>query len=154
MIEEDDPHRALEILDEVMRGTPKENVPISRVLMPVAEAYMQLSSADSTRAPKAVKLSEEQHQHALEMAKELTVQLFEQQEQMMAYSLSLDPTYYSAMEEQRMLALQVCDRLVRIYKNYQPNDSLVGELDSRIQKMEESLESYHRNIIDLGSEDF
>ena len=154
LIEEDDPHRALEILDEVMRGTPKENVPISRVLMPVAEAYMQLSSADSTRAPKAVKLSEEQHQHALEMAKELTVQLFEQQEQMMAYSLSLDPTYYSAMEEQRMLALQVCDRLVRIYKNYQPNDSLVGELDSRIQKMEESLESYHRNIIDLGSEDF
>jgi hypothetical protein len=154
LINDNDPLRALNILDEVMRGTPKENVPYSRVLMPISEAYLQLSSSDSLLSPNAYALSKEQHDHAHAMAAELTVALFKQQEEIMAYSLSLDPSYYAAMEEQRQLALQVCDRLVRIYKYYQPEDSLVSELDARIGKMEESLNAYYNNIVNIGSEDF
>ena len=154
LINENEPQRALNILDEVMCGTPKENVPYSRVLMPISEAYLQLSSSDSLLSPNAYTVSKEQHEHAHAMAAELTEALFKQQEEIMAYSLSLDPSYYAAMEEQRQLALQVCDRLVRIYKYYQPEDSLVSELDARIGKMEESLNAYYNNIVNIGSQDF
>jgi hypothetical protein len=154
LIEENDPERALSILDEILRGTPIENVPFTRVLMPVAESYVKLASTDSASAAFAIDLSDEDHSHALEKAKELIQILFTQQEETLAYSLSLTPEYFSAMEEDRQLALQVNDRLLRVYKYYHPDDEFVDELDARLGKMEEDLERYHRMIVDLGSINF
>jgi hypothetical protein len=119
--------------------------------MPVAESYVKLASQDSSSAPFAVSLSEEDHAHALEKAKELIEILFTQQEEKLAYSLSLSPEYFNAMEEDRQLALQVNDRLLRVYKYYHPNDNFSDELDERLGKMEEDLDDYHRMIVDLGS---
>jgi len=52
------------------------------------------------------------------------------------------------------LALQVNDRLIRVYKYYHPEDSLVMELDARLGIMEEQIEYYERSIIELGFIEF
>ena len=39
LLNENDPERALNVLDEILRGTPQQNVPYTNVLMPVAEQF-------------------------------------------------------------------------------------------------------------------
>ena len=154
LIDENDPQRALDVLDEILRGTPKENVPITRVLMPVAESYLKISNSDTNLTSYADILSDEDRIKSLEIAKELTEELFTQAEETIAYSLSLAPEYYGAMEEDRQLSLQVCDRLQRVLKYYHPEDEYVDELKSRIDTLESNIESYQRMIVDLGSINF
>jgi hypothetical protein len=154
LIEENDPDRALLVLNEILRGTPKENVPYTRVLMPVAEAYIQLATSDTLLAPNSVGLSAEKKAAALEIAHELVLDLFEQQEEVVAYATSLDPQFYSAMTSEVDLALQVNDRILRVFKYYMPEDSLVKELDKRIGQMEEDVNTYERNIVQQGFMEF
>ncbi|GEM_PF-5324544 len=52
------------------------------------------------------------------------------------------------------LAMQVNDRLVRVFKYYHPNDPLVDELDARLGEMEESVDKYERRIVELGFIEF
>jgi len=122
--------------------------------MPVAEAYIQLATSDTLLAPNSVGLSAEKKAAALEIAHELVLDLFEQQEEVVAYATSLDPQFYSAMTSEVDLALQVNDRILRVFKYYMPEDSLVKELDKRIGKMEEDLNTYERNIVQLGFMEF
>lgn len=154
LIEENDPERALSVLNELLRGTPKENVPYTRVLMPVAEAYIQLATSDTMLAPKTMSLTPEKKALALEIAQGLVLDLFEQQEEVIAYATSLSPEFYSAMTSEIDLALQVNDRVLRVFKYYMPEDSLVKELDKRIGIMEEDINSYERNIVQLGYMEF
>jgi len=154
LIEEQDPRRALEILNELLIGTPKENVPYTRVLMPVVEAYSQLASSDSLLSPNTISLTTEEHESALEQAHSLLEDLFAQQEEVIDYALSLSPNYYSAMTSEIDLAMQVNDRLVRVFKYYHPNDPLVDELDARLGEMEESVDKYERRIVELGFIEF
>ena len=154
LIDENDPKRALIVLDELLRGTPKENVPYTRVLMPVAETYIKVANSDTLLTPYANILSEEERGKALKAAKELTEELFIQSEETIAYSLSLSPEYYGAMEEDRQLSLQICDRLQRVLDYYHPDDEYVDELKSRIDTLEVQIENYQRMIIDLGSINF
>ena len=154
LIDENDPERALDVIDEVLRGTPKANVPFTRVLMPVAESYIKIANADTNLTSYADILSEEDRMRALEVAKELTEELFIQAEETIAFSLSLTPEYYGAMEEDRQLSLQVCDRLQRVLKYYHPGDEYVDELKSRIDTLESNIENYQRMIVDLGSINF
>ena len=154
LIDENDPKRALDILDEVLRRTPQANVPFTRVLMPVAESYIKIANADTNLTSYADILSEEDRMRALDVAKELTEALFVQAEETITFSLSLTPEYYGAMEEDRQLSLQVCDRLQRVLKYYHPNDEYVDELKSRIDTIESNIENYQRMIVDLGSINF
>ena len=154
LIDEKAPQRALEVLDKLLRSTPKENVPYTRVLMPVVEAYAELASSDSLLSPNASSLSEDQRTASLEKSKELLQSLFKQQEEIVEYALSLDAEYFSAMSSEIDLALQVNDRLIRVYKYYHPEDSLVMELDARLGIMEEQIEYYERSIIELGFIEF
>ncbi|MBM71162.1 MAG: hypothetical protein CL847_00060 [Crocinitomicaceae bacterium] len=154
LIDENDPKRALDVLDEVLRGTPQANVPFTRVLMPVAESYIKIANADTNLTSYADILSEEDRMRALDVAKELTEALFVQAEETITFSLSLTPEYYGAMEEDRQLSLQVCDRLQRVLKYYHPNDEYVDELKSRIDTIESNIENYQRMIVDLGSINF
>jgi len=154
LIDEKAPQRALEVLDKLLSSTPKENVPYTRVLMPVVEAYAELASSDSLLSPNASSLSEDQREASLEKSKELLQSLFKQQEEIIEYALSLDAEYFSAMSSEIDLALQVNDRLIRVYKYYHPEDSLVMELDARLGIMEEQIEYYERSIIELGFIEF
>jgi hypothetical protein len=122
--------------------------------MPVAESYLKIANSDTNLTSYADILSDEDRIKSLEIAKELTEELFTQAEETIAYSLSLAPEYYGAMEEDRQLSLQVCDRLQRVLKYYHPEDEYVDELKSRIDTLEGNIESYQRMIVDLGSINF
>jgi hypothetical protein len=154
LIDENDPQRALDVLDEILRGTPKENVPFTRVLMPVAESYIKIANSDTNLTSYADVLSDEERANALVVAKELTEELFTQAEETIAFSLSLSPEYFGAMEEDRQLSLQVCDRLQRVLKYYHTEDEYTSELKSRIDTLEFQIQNYQRMIVDLGSINF
>jgi hypothetical protein len=154
LIEEGDPQKALHILDEVLRGTPPENVPYTSVMMPIASAYIQLSSSDSTLSPLAYSLSQEQHDSALASAQTLIESLFKQQEETIIFSASLETQYFMAMESEIQRALQISDRLMRSYKYYYPEDEFVIGLETRLIEMQDTLEGMQRSIIDLGSYGF
>ena len=150
LVEEKDPKRALIILDELLRGTPKQNVPYSRVIMPVAETYIKISNSDTLKTDIAGILSEEEQTHALATAKQLTEDLFTQAEETIAYSLSLAPEYFAATEEERQLSLQVCDRLHRVLKYYHPEDEFVVELAARKDSLETNINDYQDVILGLS----
>ena len=105
LLKERDPERAMEVLDELMRAMPKENVPYSRVMMPVAETYMQLAS-DTTLAPNTKNLSEVSRLHAWKMAQEISDDFMAMQEDNIAYFTSLEPEYYMAADREMQFALQ------------------------------------------------
>ena len=150
LISEQDPERALSVLNELLRGTPKENVPYTRVLMPVAEAFTQLATTDTLLSPNTAGLSSEKKAEALKMAHALILDLFEQQQEVITYATSLGPEYYSAMTSEVDLALQVNDRILRVFKYYLPEDKLVIELEKRLGEMEEDINQYEQDIVSLG----
>jgi hypothetical protein len=153
LLKEKDPQRALAVLDELLRGTPKENVPFSRVMMPVAESYLQLAG-DPAVAPNAASLSADDREHAWEMAQEVTDHFMAMQEDQVAYLTSLEPEFYFAAEREIQFALQVGDRLVRVMKYFHAGSEEVKTLEGRLTDMEAAVEAYERNLIDLGDFEF
>jgi hypothetical protein len=153
LLKEKDPQRALAVLDELLRGTPKENVPFSRVMMPVAESYLQLAG-DSAVAPNAASLSADDREHAWKMAQEVTDHFMAMQEDQVAYCTSLEPEFYFAAEREIQFALQVGDRLVRVMKYFHAESEEVKTLEGRLTDMEAAVEAYERNLIDLGDFEF
>ena len=147
LIEVNDPQRALEVLDKLLRVTPQENVPYTRVLMPVLEAYAELASSDTLLSPNASLLSEDQRKSSLDKAQELLQALFKQQEELVEFALSLDAEYFSAMTSEIDLAIQVNDRLIRVYKYYHPEDPLVNELEERLGVMIVKIEKTTEKIL-------
>jgi len=153
LLKEKDPERALNVLDEILRGTPKENVPYSRVMMPVAETYLQLG-ADPAVAANTTGLSAERRAHAWEMAQEVTDHFMKIQEDQVAYFTSLEPEYYVAADRELQFALQVGDRLVRVMKYFHADAEETKALEGRLTEMEAAVETYERNLIDLGEFEF
>ena len=153
LLKEKDPERALNVLDEILRGTPKENVPYSRVMMPVAETYLQLG-ADPAVAGNTTGLSAERRAHAWEMAQEVTDHFMKIQEDQVAYFTSLEPEYYVAADRELQFALQVGDRLVRVMKYFHADAEETKALEGRLTEMEAAVETYERNLIDLGEFEF
>ena len=154
LIDVNDPQRALEVLDKLLRVTPQENVPYTRVLMPVVEAYAELASSDSLLSPNANSLDDSQRKASLDKAQELLQALFKQQEELVEFALSLDAEYFTAMTYEIDLALQINDRLIRVYKYYHPEDPIVDQLDARLGLMETQIEDYESSIVELGFMEF
>jgi len=147
LIEANEPQCALEVLDKLLRVTPQENVPYTRVLMPVLEAYAELASSDTLLSPNASLLSEDHRKSSLDKAQELLQALFKQQEEIVEYAISLDAEYFSAMPKEIELAIQVSDRLIRVYKYYHPEDPLVNDLEVRLGKMIGQIEKTTKKIL-------
>ena len=122
--------------------------------MPVVEAYSELASSDSLLSPNAISLDENQRKQSLSKAQELLHALFKQQEELIEYALSLDAEYFTAMSSDIDLAIQVNDRLIRVYKYYHPEDPIVDQLDARLGVLEDQIESYESFILELGFIEF
>ena len=144
-----DPERAIAVLDELLRATPKENVPYSRVMMPVAETYLQLA-ADTAVAPQTRGLSQEQRDHAWAMAQEVTNHFMKMQEDQVAYFTSLDAEFYMAAERDLQFALQIGDRLVRVMKYFHASAPETKALEDKLTEMESAVEAHERNLVDPG----
>jgi len=147
LIEVYDPQRALEVLDKLLRVTPQENVPYTRVLMPVLAAYAELASSDPLLSRNLSLLSEDQRKSSLNKAQELLQALFKQQEEIVEYAISLDAEYFSAFSKEMELALQVNMSLIRDYKDYHPEDPLVNELEERLGVMIDQIEEATKKIL-------
>ena len=144
-----DPERAIAVLDELLRAMPEENVPYSRVMMPVAETYLQLA-ADTTVAPQTRSLSQVQRDHAWAMAQEVTNHFMKMQEDQVAYFTSLDAEFYMAAERDLQFALQIGDRLVRVMKYFHASAPETKALEDKLTEMESAVEAHERNLVDLG----
>ena len=149
LLKKREPQKALNVLDEILRGTPKENVPYSRVMMPVAETYLQLS-ADTSVAPNTRGLSEEQRAHAWYKALEVSDDFMKIQEDQVAYFTSLEPEYYVAADRELQFALQVGDRLVRVMKYFHASAEETKLLEGRLTEMEAAVENYEKDLMTFG----
>ena len=147
LLNEKEPKKALSVLDEMMRATPRQNVPFSRVMMPVAETYLQLAG-DANVAPKAAALTDEDRTHAWAMAQEVVDQFMSMQEDQIVYCTSLDPEFYVALDREVQFALQIGDRLVRVMKYYHGTEEAKA-LEARLTEMESMVEAYEANYVAL-----
>ena len=150
LLKNGDPERAMDVLDELLLATPHENVPYSRVMMPVAETYIQLA-ADTTVAPNARGLSSDRRANAWVVAQEVTNHFMDMQEDHIAYFTSLDSEYYLASEREVQFALQIGDRLVRVMKYFHVNAPETKALEDKLTEMESAVEAYERNLMTLSS---
>ena len=127
LVKENQPQKAMAVLDELVRATPKENVPYSRVMMPVAETYLQLASNEEV-APATKGLSDADREHAWSMALDVTNHFMAMQEDQVAYFTSLDSsTMWPRSGTQ--FALQIGDRLVRVMKYFHATAPETAELE-------------------------
>ena len=129
------------MLDEMMRATPRQNVPFSRVMMPVAETYLQLAG-DANVAPNAAALTDEDRAQAWTMAQEVVDHFMSMQEDQIAYCTSLDPEFYVALDREVQFALQIGDRLVRVMKYYHAGTEETAAMEARLTEMEATVEAY------------
>ena len=146
LLQKKEAKKALQVLDELMRATPRENVPYSRVMLPVTETYMQLSG-DSKVAPKTAELLDEERAHAWEMAQEVAGEFLSMQEEFVTYCTSLAPEYYVAVDRELNFALQIGDRLVRVMKYYHAGSDEAAAFEARLTDMEAAVESYEANFL-------
>ena len=145
LLKQGQPKKALEVLDQLLEATPKENVPYSRVIMPVAEAYLQLS-ADTTVAPRTKKLTDAERAHAWDQALQVSDDFLRQQEESVVYITSLAPEHFNAANNELQMAMQVADRLARVAKYYHADDPWSAELEGRLADMESLIDEYERAV--------
>ena len=145
-IEEGDGVRALEVLETLLEKMPVKNVPLTRVMLPVQEQFLELSSTDTLRSRAAQTLTDEQLARANEHAEWITEQLMTQQDELITYFTSLDARDFAATSSDRRMALQVAARLVQVAKFYRPDSELVAKLEAQVEDMRARVETHKREM--------
>jgi len=153
LMAEGEADKAVDVLEELLRAMPHENVPFGRVTMPVAESFLQLS-ADESVAPVAAKLSPSRRDSVWHKAQELSDFLMGMQEERVAYFTSLEPGYYLAADQELKLSMQIGDRLTRVAKYFHAGTELADDLERRMTDMESMVEQYERNMMGDGNAPF
>jgi len=154
LLAENDPNRALDICEMVIVKMPEDNVPLSRVLMTIQGTLMELATSDSIPGAQFYELSAERRAKARELAKSLTVQLFEIQTDDLTYYYSLDPQRFSAVSQERRIAKQVAQVMIQTSALYLPEDSLSSELTLKMQEIEAMMAEEQLRISNLGRFNF
>jgi hypothetical protein len=149
LLKQGEAERSMVVLDEMMRAMPRQNVPYSRVIMPVAEAYMQLAS-DTTLAPNTRELSDASRTSAWASAQKITDEFMAMQEDNIKYFTSLDANLFMASEREIQFSLQVADRLVRVMKYFHPDTEEARALEGRLTEMESDLEAYEQSQMNMA----
>ena len=154
LMEDGDGSRALEVLERLLEKTPQENVPFTRVMLPIQEQFIELASDDSLRSRGFASLTPDELSLAQDRALWLTEELMRQQEEQVAYFVSLNEKEFNAMNTERRLALQVAERLVAVIEFYDADSEMALTFRSRIDSMESMLADRKREFIDLGTVEF
>ena len=149
LLKQGEAERSIVVLDEMMRAMPRQNVPYSRVIMPVAEAYMQLAS-DTTLAPNTKELSDASRASAWASAQKIADEFMAMQEDNIRYFTSLDANLFMASEREIQFSLQVADRLVRVMKYFHPDTEEARALEGRLTEMESDLEAYEQSQMNMA----
>lgn len=145
--------KALDVLQKLLEVTPEVNVEYDRVMLPVAEALMQLAAEDST-AMSRNSLTPEEVETAQAIGHALTERLFTLFEQEMEYFLSLEGRFFETTTEDLSLMYQVNTRLYQVLKAARPDDPMVDELEQRLEAIDMAIEQKEQELIDLGAVSF
>ena len=99
-------------------------------------------------------MGEEERSRARERAEWITEELMRQQEELIAYFVSLDAPEFNAASSDRRMAVSVAQRLVDVLSFYQPDSELAQAYQLRVDSMRSTVERKTRDLIDLGSVEF
>ena len=154
LLEEGDPERALDFCQELLTRMPNENVPISRVLMTVQGALMEMSATEKIPGRTYHELSDERRARAQELAKQLTRELFDIQADALNYYYSLDTERYRSVAQERRIAKQVAELMQTTATLYTPEDSLASELTEELEALEAMIAEAEMRMANLGSFEF
>jgi hypothetical protein len=154
LMKENDPNRALDILEQVLVKMPEKNVPMSRVLMSIQGALMELASTTEAPGMKVYELSDDRRALARELGVDLTRRLFEIQADDLQYYHSLDPARFRSLAQERRIAKQVADVMIQTATLYLPQDSLGAELEAQMVALETMMAESEQRIATMGAFEF
>ena len=154
LMKEGEPDRALDILEKVLTKMPEKNVPMSRVLMSVQGALLELASTSTAPGIKVYDLSDERRALAKELGSNLTRRLFEIQTDDLNFYYSLDPARFRAVSQERRIAKQVAEVMVQTANIYLAGDSLSAELEGKLVELEASMAEAEQRIASMGAFEF
>ena len=154
LMKEGEPDRALDILEKVLTKMPEKNVPMSRVLMSVQGALLELASTSTAPGIKVYDLSDERRALAKELGSNLTRRLFEIQTDDLNFYYSLDPARFRAVSQERRIAKQVAEVMVQTANIYLAGDSLGAELEGKLVELEASMAEAEQRIASMGAFEF
>ena len=154
LLANNDPERSLDICELVLTKMPKENVPLSRVLMTVQGTLMEIAAQEGIPGAKFYELPENRRAQARELAVELTRDLFKIQADDLTYYYSLDPQRFNAVSKERRIAKQVAEVMIQTANMYMPDDSLGSELTREMEALESMIAEQQMRITNLGSFNF
>jgi hypothetical protein len=149
LMKENDPNRALDILEQVLIKMPEENVPMSRVLM-----SMELASTQEAPGMKVYDLSDDRRALARDLGVDLTRRMFEIQADDLEYYHSLDPARFRSLSQERRIAKQVAEVMVQTATLYLPEDSLGAELEAQMVTLEVMMAESEQRIATMGAFEF
>ena len=154
LMKENDPDRALDILEQVLTKMPEENVPMSRVLMSIQGSLLELASTTGVGGTQIYELSDERRALAKELGIDLTRRLFEIQVDDLEYYHSLDPARFRSLSQERRIAKQVAEVMVQTASVYLPGDSLGAELEAEMVELEKMMVQSEQRIASMGAFEF
>ena len=154
LMKENDPDRALDILEQVLTKMPEENVPMSRVLMSIQGSLLELASTTGVGGTQIYELSDERRALAKELGIDLTRRLFEIQVDDLEYYHSLDPARFRSLSQERRIAKRVAEVMVQTASVYLPGDSLGAELEAEMVELEKMMVQSEQRIASMGAFEF
>ena len=154
LMKENDPNRALDILEQVLIKMPEENVPMSRVLMSIQGSLMELASTQEAPGMKVYDLSDDRRALARDLGVDLTRRMFEIQADDLEYYHSLDPARFRSLSQERRIAKQVAEVMVQTATLYLPEDSLGAELEAQMVTLEVMMAESEQRIATMGAFEF
>ena len=122
------------------RVTPAQNVPYTRVVLPMQELLSELTCRDTAKAKFAAQMDPEKLKRADALHEGLTRGLMEQQVQMMRYLAKQDVAFAAAAARERSLAVQMADRLVQVLRVYHADSPLLKEMEEAANTAKQDLE--------------
>lgn len=150
MIIEERGAKALEVLEKVLEVTPEQNVPYTRVMLPIQENLALLATSDSLKSNLGPEFTEEMRSRAVARFEAVTLALMNQQASEVEYFLSLEPSFYAAVKGERDLAMQVADRITRITEFYVPESPILESLKDQLDSLNAQIETKNVEMVDLG----
>ena len=154
LMAENDPEKALDVCEELIVRMPGENVPLSRVMMTAQGILMELSLQEELQGRKVYELPADRRARARELAKAVTLEMFEIQSDAIKYYYSLDASRFQSVAKERRVVKQVADIMLQSTSMFMPEDSVVRQLSLELEELEAMMAEQEARLANLGSSTF
>ena len=115
---------------------------------------MELSLEEELQGRKVYALPADRRARARELAKVVTLDMFEIQSDAIKYYYSLDADRFQSVAKERRVAKQVADLMLQSTSMYMPEDSVVRQLSMELEELEAMMAEQEARLANLGSYTF